>query len=84
MSEEKKRRKVTRGLEYKRRSLVAARRFAEGNSRRDVSVEEGSCNDGACIQSSLVPHPTKSPRTRSMGRKVLTLLTIDAGVGADR
>lgn len=41
MSEEKKRRKVTRGLENKRCSIVAARRRAEGKSRRDVSVEEG-------------------------------------------
>jgi hypothetical protein len=64
MSEEEKRRKVTRAFEKKWRSMVAARRRAEGKSRRDVSVEEGSCNGGACTRSSLAFHPRKSPRTR--------------------
>jgi len=64
MSEKRKRRKAMRGLEKKRRSMVAARRRAEGKSRCDVSVEEGSCNGGACIQSSLAFRLGKSPRIR--------------------
>ena len=54
MSEEKKRRKVMRGFEKKRCSRVAARRRAEGKSRRDVSVEEGS-SSGACIHKAASP-----------------------------
>ena len=81
MSEEKKRRKVTRGFGKKRRSMVAARRRAEGKSRRDVAVEEGSCNGGACIP--RLP-PREVAKDQVDGTKALTLSMIDAEVGADR